>query len=116
VKKKILIIVFVLLLAGVGALVYFGQWQSRRGEMYYSGTIEATQANLAFQVSGRVFNVAVREGYVVTKNQLLAELDPALYTGRSAAQVGEFVGEYLHPLLARARPLAAEAGSAEVRV
>lgn len=76
-KKKILIIVFVLLLAGVGALVYFGQWQSRRGEMYYSGTIEATQANLAFQVSGRVVNVAVREGYVVTKNQLLAELDPA---------------------------------------
>ena len=76
-KKKILIIVFVLLLAGVGALVYFGQWQSQRGEMYYSGTIEATQANLAFQVSGRVVNVAVREGHVVTKNQLLAELDPA---------------------------------------
>jgi HlyD family secretion protein len=77
VKKKILIIVFVLLLAGVGALVYFGQWQSQRGEMYYSGTIEATQANLAFQVGGRVVNVAVREGHVVTKNQLLAELDPA---------------------------------------
>jgi HlyD family secretion protein len=77
VKKKILIVVFVLLLAGVGALVYFGQWQSQRGEMYYSGTIEATQANLAFQVSGRVVNIAVREGHVVTKNQLLAELDPA---------------------------------------
>ena len=76
-KKKILIIVFVLLLAGVGALVYFGQWQSQRSEMYYSGTIEATQANLAFQVSGRVVNVAVREGHVVTKNQLLAELEPA---------------------------------------
>lgn len=76
-KKKILIIVFVLLLAGVGALVYFGQWQSQRGELYYSGTIEATQANLAFQVSGRVINVAVREGNVVTKNQLLAELEPA---------------------------------------
>jgi len=77
VKKKILIIVFVLLLTGVGALVYFGQWQSQRGELYYSGTIEATQANLAFQASGRVINVAVREGHVVTKNQLLAELDPA---------------------------------------
>jgi adenylosuccinate lyase len=52
----------------------------------------------------------------VPTNALRAELDPALYTGRSAAQVGEFVREYLHPLLARARPLAAEAGSAEVRV
>jgi adenylosuccinate lyase len=52
----------------------------------------------------------------VPTDALRAELDPALYTGRSAAQVGEFVAEYLHPLLARARPLAAEAGSAEVRV
>jgi len=84
VKKKILIIVFVLLLAGVGTLVYFGQWQSQRGELYYSGTIEATQANLAFQVSGRVTNVAVREGHVVTKNQLLAELDPAELQSRKA--------------------------------
>ena len=31
-------------------------------------------------------------------------------------QVGEFLEEYLHPLLERARPLAAEAGGAEVRV
>jgi hypothetical protein len=30
--------------------------------------------------------------------------------------VGEFVQEYLRPLLGRARPLAAEAEAAEVRV
>ena len=47
---------------------------------------------------------------------LRAELEPTLYTGRSTAQVGEFLAEYLHPLLERARPLAAEAGVAEVRV
>jgi len=47
---------------------------------------------------------------------LRAELDPAAYTGRAARQVGEFLGEYLRPLLERARPLAAEAGLAEVRV
>ena len=47
---------------------------------------------------------------------LRAQLDPANYTGRAARQVGEFLEEYLRPLLARARPLAAEAGSAEVRV
>ncbi len=45
-----------------------------------------------------------------------AELDPAGYTGRAAQQVGEFIEEYLHPLLQRARPLAAEAGAVEVRV
>jgi adenylosuccinate lyase len=47
---------------------------------------------------------------------LQAELDPALYTGRSSEQVREFIDEYLQPLLARARPLAAEAEAAEVVV
>jgi adenylosuccinate lyase len=47
---------------------------------------------------------------------LRAELDPANYTGRAARQVGEFLDEYLDPLLRRARPLAAEAETAEVQV
>ncbi|HJR17594.1 MAG TPA: adenylosuccinate lyase [Gemmatimonadales bacterium] len=47
---------------------------------------------------------------------LQAELDPAYYTGRAPRQVGEFVEEYLAPLLARARPLASEAEAPEVRV
>ncbi len=47
---------------------------------------------------------------------LAAELEPARYTGRASHQVGEFLSEYLHPLLLRARPLAAEPESAEVRV
>ncbi|HEU4525677.1 MAG TPA: adenylosuccinate lyase [Gemmatimonadales bacterium] len=47
---------------------------------------------------------------------LRAQLEPANYTGRATRQVSEFLDEYLRPLLARARPLAAEAGSAEVRV
>lgn len=47
---------------------------------------------------------------------LKAELDPAKYTGRAPQQVGEFVDEYLRLLLSRARPLAAEAEAAEVRV
>jgi HlyD family secretion protein len=76
-KKKIIIIGFVILLIGVGSLVYFGQWQSQRGEHYYSGTLEAIQSNLAFQASGRVVAIAVREGQAVTKDQLLAELDPS---------------------------------------
>ena len=47
---------------------------------------------------------------------LRAQLETVIYTGRAARQVGEFLEEYHHPLLARARPLAAETGSAEVRV
>jgi len=61
----------------VGLLVYYGQWNVRRGELYYSGTVEATQSRLAFQAGGRVLAVEVREGQAVAKDQLLAELDPA---------------------------------------
>jgi adenylosuccinate lyase len=52
----------------------------------------------------------------VPATALQAELDPANYTGRASQQVGEFVEEYLRPLLSRARPLASEAEAAEVRV
>ena len=52
----------------------------------------------------------------VPASAFAAELDPTSYTGRAEQQVGEFLGEYLHPLLERARPLAAETGGAEVRV
>ena len=47
---------------------------------------------------------------------LRAELDPARYTGRAREQVGEFLQEFLHPLLRRARPLAEETETAEVGV
>ncbi|MEO8030217.1 MAG: adenylosuccinate lyase [Gemmatimonadota bacterium] len=52
----------------------------------------------------------------VPSTALKAELDPKRYTGRSAEQVEEFLGEYLTPLLARARPLATTPEAAEIRV
>ncbi len=74
-KKRLILIVFLVLLVGVGAMVYRGQRKERLAELYYSGTIEATQANLAFQISGRVNTVFVEEGQAVGKNQVLAVLD-----------------------------------------
>ena len=71
-----------LLFVSVGFLVYLGQREARLGELFYSGTIEATQANLAFQTAGRVVRVAVREGQAVVKGQVLAELDRAEYEAR----------------------------------
>jgi adenylosuccinate lyase len=47
---------------------------------------------------------------------LQSELDPAKYTGRATRQVNEFIEDYLQPLLTRARPLAVDAGTAEVVV
>jgi len=74
-KKRLILVIFLALLLGVGALVFWGQQKERTSELYYSGTIEATQANLAFQVGGRVNEVPVDEGQAVETDQVLAVLD-----------------------------------------
>jgi HlyD family secretion protein len=81
-KRKIIIVVFIILLVGVGLFVYYGQWKKQQGELYFSGTIEATQSNLAFQAAGRVLHVAVNEGQNVTKDQTLATLVPSEFQSR----------------------------------
>ncbi len=81
-KKKIILAAFVVLLIGVGLFVWLGQERSRKAELYYSGTIEATTSQLAFQVGGKVLKLHVREGQTVEKDQVLAELDPDEYQSR----------------------------------
>jgi HlyD family secretion protein len=74
-KKRLILIVFLVLLLGVGTFVLWGQRKERTAELYYSGTIEATQSNLGFQVGGRVKNVLVDEGQAVEVGQLLAVIE-----------------------------------------
>jgi len=81
-KKRIIAIIFFCLLFGVGLLVYRGQRNLQMKELYYSGTIEAKQAELGFQVSGRIVEVLVNEGEFVKKDQLLASLDQSEYKAR----------------------------------
>ena len=81
-KKRIVIIVFLVLLVGVGYFVYSGQKEIQTQEHYYSGTIEATTSELSFQVNGRVTEVSAEEGEGVEKDQLLARLDQSLYQAR----------------------------------
>ena len=80
-----------LLFAGVAFLVYLGQKGARQGELFYSGTLEATQSNLAFQTGGRVARVLVREGQAVAKDDVLAELEadePAARFEQAVANLG----------------------------
>jgi HlyD family secretion protein len=79
VKKRIVIVIFFLLLLGVGILVYLGQRKVQLKELYYSGTIEARRAELSFQVSGRVVDILVDEGQFVNEGQILAVLDQSEY-------------------------------------
>ena len=82
-KKKIIIITFIIFFIGVGAFVYFGQRNNQQKELSYSGTIETTQAKLSFQVPGRIALVSIQDGQPVTKNQIIAELDRAEFASRS---------------------------------
>lgn len=81
-KKRVILAVFLALLLSAGVLVYLGQKKVRDAELYYSGIIEATRADLAFQVTGRVQDVFLDEGQTVEKNQTLAVLDQEAYKAR----------------------------------
>jgi len=81
-KKRIIIIAFFALLLVVILLVYFGQRSARLNGFFYSGTLEAIQAELSFQAAGRVENIYVDEGDSVEKDQVLAVLDRSEYLAR----------------------------------
>jgi len=82
VKKRLIIIVFLALLLGVGTYVYLGQRRVQIKETYYSGTIEARSAELSFQVSGRVVEILADEGQGIQKDMILARLDQSEYQAR----------------------------------
>ncbi len=121
-KSRILLSAFVLLVIGVAGLVAWGQRARRSAELYYSGTIEATQSNIAFQVSGRVQAVLADEGQAVQSAELLAVLDrEELDAQREQARAGlqraeEVVKQTEVALEINRRVLPAEADRAEAAV
>jgi adenylosuccinate lyase len=84
--------------------------------------IRTTSLAVAAEVSGGASNdlldrLARHPAFAeVPAAALAAELDPARYTGRAEAQVGEFLREFLEPVLARATSHAAATAVEEVRV
>ena len=78
-KRKIGIVVFILLFLAVGALVYFGRQKEISETPCFSGTIESTSSNLAFQVGGKISALYADEGDSVKKEMVIAEIDPSLF-------------------------------------
>lgn len=74
-KPRVLLLIPLVLLIVVAGLVLWGQHRRHTQERYYSGTIETTQANIAFQIPGRVAEVLVDEGQSVKAGQILARLE-----------------------------------------
>jgi HlyD family secretion protein len=82
-NKKRLIPVAAIVVVGA-AIVYFATRGGGKGPLTASGTVEATEARLGFDVSGRVDTVTVHEGDTVDRGRVLAVLDTTQAQARAA--------------------------------
>ncbi len=106
-RRRLLIPIAVV---AIGAAVWF-LWPrsgARDGSIQASGTIEATQVDVAPKIAGRVITIAVREGDLVRSGEVVAELDRA-EVETQLAQARAAVAA------ARTRPAQAEAAVALAR-
>jgi HlyD family secretion protein len=81
-KKLIVLVVVVAAAASAGYVYYARPWQeppAAETGIVLQGNIDIREADLAFNVGGRVESVEVEEGAAVRKGQLLATLDAATY-------------------------------------
>lgn len=76
-KSRIRILVPLLLVAAAVAAFLLWPESDGSGDLFASGTVEATEADLGFQVPGRVDEIASREGDDVARGATLARLDMA---------------------------------------
>lgn len=91
--KKILILIIILLIAGVGFIFFKNTKQAESNdEILLSGNVEVTEINPGFKMAGRVTNLFIDEGDLVNTNQKLAALDDAEIkdiVSQSQAQLNE---------------------------
>jgi len=77
-KRRIIpIVVLALAALGVGGWLLLRPPRGAAGEIQASGTVEATEADLGFQVGGRVDGIAYHEGDAVAAGAVVATLDAA---------------------------------------
>lgn len=72
--KRVIPILVVILLATAGGIYYYRQSAANSAAITLSGTIEATEINLAAVAGGQVKQVYVDEGDAVAQDQALASL------------------------------------------
>jgi len=81
--KKLIALVVVLAAAGVAGYYYYYRPLQEKPQaetgLVLQGNVDIREADLAFNVSGRIESVEVEEGAAVEKGQLLASLDAAIY-------------------------------------
>ena len=100
-----------------GALILGGCDEGETGGIQASGTVEATDADLGFQMAGRIEAILVREGDSVRADQEVAFLDQEelLARRRSAEAQGEAARAVLSEMVAGFRPEEIAEGRAVLR-
>ena len=90
-RRFIAIPVAIIIIALVGWLVLRDK-NDDSGHISASGTIEGTEADLGFQLGGRVATITPREGDRVTAGTILAQLEQTELDARRAAAVAQAEG------------------------
>jgi len=76
--RRVVLILLLLAAAGGGAWYWFyGGMNRNTSSIAVSGNLELTQVDLSFKTAGRMTLLAVREGDLVKKGDLIAKLDSA---------------------------------------
>ena len=89
-KKKIIAIVLIILIAGLCIFFYKANKKDTSNELTLFGNIEIRQVDLSFQVSGLVSKLLKEEGDTVKKGELIAVMDESDYNAnfkRAEAEV-----------------------------
>ena len=89
-KKKIIALVLIILIAGLCIFIYKANKKDTSNELTLFGNIEIRQVDLSFQVSGLVSKLLKEEGDTVKKGELIAVMDESDYNAnfkRAEAEV-----------------------------
>jgi HlyD family secretion protein len=74
-KKKLILILVALAVAGAAVYAFRGMGSQPDNRIVVSGNIELTEVNIAFKTAGRLIERNVDEGDAVKKGQIVARLD-----------------------------------------
>lgn len=74
-RKRVVVISLVLIIAGIGGWYYWTQSPEDRAHLRLSGNVEVTEVRAGFRLPGQVAQRAVSEGEPVRKGDLIARLD-----------------------------------------
>jgi HlyD family secretion protein len=117
-KQMALRMVIILLVLGGISFYVFGLYKRSSGNIItLYGNVDIRQVSLAFNASGRIDRMYVKEGDIVKPGQLLAELDITRYEAalnKAKAQVAA-QKEVVAALIAGTRPQQIEAARARVK-